>query len=197
MELKGKRIGFGLTGSHCTLEEVIPLIETLIQRGAEVVPFVSWTVQSTDSKFGKAADWIAAIEKASGHEVINSIVKAEPYGPKKPLDCMLISPMTGNSLAKFANALTDSPVLMAAKATLRNGSPVVAAISTNDALALNAKNLATLLTMKHVFLVPFGQDDPIKKPTSLVARMQAIPSTIEDALDGRQFQPLLIDKYND
>ncbi|MBM7632642.1 dipicolinate synthase subunit B [Geomicrobium sediminis] len=197
MDLNGKRIGFGLTGSHCTLEEVIPLINTLRSKGAEVVPFVSWTVQSTDTKFGKSAHWISEIEKAADHEVINSIVKAEPYGPRTPLDCMLISPMTGNSLSKFANALTDSPVLMAAKATLRNGSPVVAAISTNDALGLNAKNLATLLTMKHVFLVPFGQDDPVKKPTSLVARMEAIPSTIEEALEGRQYQPLLIDKYND
>ncbi|AXF55088.1 dipicolinate synthase subunit B [Salicibibacter kimchii] len=197
MLLDGKRIGFGLTGSHCTLEEVIPMINGLQDEGAEVTPFVSHTVQTTDSKFGTANHWLESIEKAAGQEAVNSIPKAEPYGPKTPLDAMVIAPMTGSSMSKFANAQTDSPVLMAAKATLRNSAPVVLAISTNDALGLNATNLAKLLQMHHVYFVPLGQDHPYKKPTSLVSRMEDIPQTIEAAIRGEQYQPLIIEKFND
>ncbi|QQK80210.1 dipicolinate synthase subunit B [Salicibibacter cibi] len=197
MMLDGKRIGFGLTGSHCTLEEVIPMINGLKDEGAEVIPFVSFTVQTTETKFGTPNQWLDSIEKTAGREVVNSIPKAEPYGPKTPLDAMLIAPMTGSSMSKFANAQTDSPVLMAAKATLRNSSPVVLAISTNDALGLNATNLAKLLQMHHVYFVPLGQDNPYKKPTSLVARMEDIPQTIEAAIRGEQYQPLIIEKFND
>ena len=136
MSLKGKRIGFGFTGSHCTYEEVMPHLEKLIAEGAEVRPVVSYTVQSTNTRFGEGEEWIKKIEEITGFKAINSIVGAEPLGPKIPLDCMVIAPLTGNSMSKFANAMTDSPVLMAAKATLRNGKPVVLAVSTNDALGL-------------------------------------------------------------
>ncbi|SEP58808.1 dipicolinate synthase subunit B [Piscibacillus halophilus] len=191
MDLKGKRIGFGLTGSHCTYDETFPQLQRLMDLGAEVVPIVSYTVQSTDTKFGDAADHLNRIQDITQKSLISSIPEAEPLGPKEPLDCMVIAPMTGNSLSKFANALTDSPVLMAAKATLRNRSPVVLAISTNDALGLNGTNLAKLLAAKNIYFVPFGQDDPIKKPTSLVAHMNLLPETIESALEGQQLQPIL------
>ncbi|MDQ0350675.1 dipicolinate synthase subunit B [Alkalibacillus filiformis] len=191
MDLKGKRIGFGLTGSHCTYDETFPVLQDLVDRGAEVVPIVSYTVQSTDTKFGEAEQHIARIKEITNKPLVNTIPLAEPLGPKEPLDCMVIAPMTGASLSKFANALTDSPVLMAAKATLRNRKPVVLAISTNDALGLNAANIAKLLAAKHIYFVPYGQDDPVKKPTSLVAHMSLLPDTIEKALEGEQLQPML------
>lgn len=195
MDIKGKTIGFGLTGSHCTYDEVMPQIQTLKDAGARVIPIVSHTVQSTDTKFGKAEDWVAKIKEITGEEIIDSIVKAEPVGPSKLLDVMVIAPMTGNSTAKLANALTDSPVLMATKATLRNQRPVVLAISTNDALGLNGQNVTKLLNTKNIYFVPFGQDNPWKKPNSLVARMELIKETCEHALDGEQIQPLVVEKY--
>ncbi|PPA72013.1 dipicolinate synthase subunit B [Jeotgalibacillus proteolyticus] len=191
MTLKGKRIGFGLTGSHCTYHEVFPEIEKLIALGAEVQPVVSYTMQTTDTRFGEGEEWIKKIEEATGLKSIRTIVDAEPLGPKIPLDCMVIAPLTGNSLSKFANALTDSPVLMAAKATLRNGKPVVVGISTNDGLGLNGVNIMRLMAAKNIYFVPYGQDDPIKKPNSLVAHMEHIAETIEHALEGRQVQPVL------
>lgn len=196
MNLKGKTIGFGLTGSHCTYEEVLPQIKVLKDEGARVIPIVSYTVQSTDTKFGQADDWLKQIKELSGEdEVIDSIVKAEPLGPAKLLDLMVIAPMTGNTLARLANAITDSPVLMAAKATLRNRRPLVLAISTNDGLGLNAVNVAKLLNAKNIYFVPFGQDNPHGKETSLVARMELIKETCEQALEGKQLQPVLVEKY--
>ncbi len=189
--LKGRRIGFGLTGSHCTFEEVIPIVERLVELEAEVVPIATYTVQKEASRFGSAGEWLEKVEKAAGRKAICTIQEAEPLGPKMPLDCMVIAPMTGNSVSKLANAATDSPVLMAAKATLRNGKPVVLAISTNDALGLNSQNIMKLLNMKNIYFVPFGQDDPYKKPNSLVAKMQLIPETVSHALLHQQIQPLL------
>ncbi|MDP4164817.1 MAG: dipicolinate synthase subunit B, partial [Bacillota bacterium] len=171
MSLKGKVIGFGLTGSHCTYDAVFPQIEKLVNAGAEVLPVVTFTVQSTETRFGVGENWVKRIEDLTGHKVIDSIVKAEPLGPKIPLDCMVIAPLTGNTMSKFANAMTDSPVLMAAKATLRNQKPVVLGISTNDALGLNGVNLMRLMATKNIYFIPFGQDDPVKKPNSMVARM--------------------------
>lgn len=197
MSLKGKRIGFGITGSHCTYEEIYPEIEKLVKAGAEVLPVVTFTVKNTDTRFGKGEDWIAKIEAVTGHKVIDSIVKAEPLGPRIPLDCMVIAPLTGNSMSKFANAMTDSPVLMAAKATLRNGKPVVLGISTNDALGLNGVNLMRLMTTKNIYFIPFGQDDPVKKPNSMVARMSLTDQTILAAIEGRQLQPVLVEKHRD
>nr|WGD63809.1 dipicolinate synthase subunit B [Bacillus subtilis]WGD76996.1 dipicolinate synthase subunit B [Bacillus subtilis] len=193
--LKGKRIGFGLTGSHCTYEAVFPQIEALVNEGAEVRPVVTFNVKSTNTRFGEGAEWVKKIEDLTGYEAIDSIVKAEPLGPKSPLDCMVIAPLTGNSMSKLANAMTDSPVLMAAKATIRNNRPVVLGISTNDALGLNGTNLMRLMSTKNIFFIPFGQDDPFKKPNSMVAKMDLLPQTIEKALMHQRLQPILVENY--
>lgn len=197
MSLKGKKIGFGLTGSHCTYDAVFPEIEKLVNAGAEVLPVVTFTVKNTETRFGKGEDWVQRIEELTGNKVIDSIVKAEPLGPKIPLDCMVIAPLTGNSMSKFANAMTDSPVLMAAKATLRNQKPVVLGISTNDALGLNGVNLMRLMATKNIYMIPFGQDDPVKKPNSMVARMEMLSETIVEAMNGKQLQPVLVERYRD
>jgi dipicolinate synthase subunit B len=197
VSIKGKRIGFGLTGSHCTYDEVFPQIEKLVNGGADVLPVVSSTMMNTNTRFGKGEDWVKRIEDVTGHKVIDSIVKAEPLGPKIPLDCMVISPLTGNTMSKFANAMTDSPVLMAAKATLRNHRPVVLGISTNDALGLNGINLMRLISTKDIYFIPFGQDAPEQKPKSMVARMSLTQETIEAAMEGRQLQPVVIERYLD
>lgn len=197
MSLKGKKIGFGLTGSHCTYDAVFPEIEKLVNAGAEVLPVVTFTVKNTETRFGKGEDWVQRIEELTGNKVIDSIVKAEPLGPKIPLDCMVIAPLTGNSMSKFANAMTDSPVLMAAKATLRNQKPVVLGISTNDALGLNGVNLMRLMATKDIYMIPFGQDDPVKKPNSMVARMGMLSDTILEAMNGKQLQPVIIERHKD
>ncbi|AZV60505.1 dipicolinate synthase subunit B [Peribacillus castrilensis] len=197
MSLKGKRIGFGLTGSHCTYDEVFPEIEKLVNEGAEVIPIVTSTVQNTETRFGKGEDWVERIEKLTGNHVVDTIVKAEPLGPKLPLDCMVIAPLTGNSMSKMANALTDSPVLMAAKATMRNHRPVVVAISTNDALGLNGVNLMRLMAAKDIYFVPYGQDNPTGKPSSMVARMSMIRDTIISALEREQIQPVIVERFKD
>jgi dipicolinate synthase subunit B len=197
MKLAGKRIGFGITGSHCTYEEVYPQIKSLLDEGANVVPVVTHTVKNTTTRFGAAGEWVEKIQKLTGNKVIDSIVDAEPLGPKLPLDCMVIAPLTGNSMSKFANALTDSPVLMAAKATLRTHRPVVLGISTNDALGLNGVNLMRLMATKDIYFVPFGQDAPDKKPNSMVARMEALLETVLAALEGKQYQPVVVEKFRD
>ncbi len=197
MSLQGKRIGFGITGSHCTYDIVFPEIEKLVNEGVEVIPIVTSTVKQTETRFGRGEDWIERIEKVTGHHVVDTIVKAEPLGPKMPLDCMVIAPLTGNSMSKLANALTDSPVLMAAKATMRNHRPVVVGISTNDALGLNGANLMKLMAAKDLYFVPYGQDDPFNKPNSMVARMSMIRETILSALKGEQFQPVIIERFKD
>ncbi|WP_017753810.1 dipicolinate synthase subunit B [Calidifontibacillus oryziterrae] len=195
--VKGKRIGFGLTGSHCTYDAVLPEIQRLVDHGANVIPVVTFTLKNTTTRFGDGEDWIKKLETVTGNKVIDSIVAAEPLGPKTPLDCMVIAPLTGASMSKFANALTDSPVLMAAKATLRNLSPVVLGISTNDALGLNGMNLMKLMATKNIYFIPFGQDAPSKKPNSIVARMDSLLATVEAALEGRQLQPVLVERFRD
>jgi dipicolinate synthase subunit B len=197
MSLQGKRIGFGLTGSHCTYDEVMPEIEKLVREGAEVLPIVTYTVQTTNTRFGDGADWVKKLEEITGNKVIDTIVKAEPLGPKIPLDCMVIAPLTGNSMSKLANAMTDSPVLMAAKATMRGHRPVVVGISTNDALGLNGVNLMRLMAAKNIYFIPFGQDAPQTKPNSMVARMSLLRDTVIAALEGRQLQPVIIEKFRD
>lgn len=197
MSLKGKHIGFGISASHCTYEEVVPQIEKLIELGAKVSPFVSNNVRTTDTKFGTSAYWLNKIEEITQEPIVDSIVKAEPFGPKTPLDCMVLAPITGNTTSKLANAMTDTPVLMGAKATLRSGNPVVLGISTNDALGLNGVNIMKLMATKNIYFIPFGQDDPDKKPNSLVARMEALVDTVESAIAGKQYQPVLIEKFRD
>jgi len=195
-KLQGKTIGFGLTGSHCTFEETMPQIKRLVDAGARVIPIVTHTIMTTDTRFGTSESWQKQLTEITGEKLITSIPEAEPLGPSKLLDVMVIAPCTGNSTSRLANAITDSPVLMAAKATMRNLRPVVLAISTNDGLGLNAANIAKLLATKHIYFVPFGQDAPDKKPNSLVARMDLILETCEAALEGRQLQPLLIERFN-
>lgn len=192
MGLAGKRIGFGLTGSHCTYDQVFPQMERLMMLGAEVVPVVTYTVRTTDTKFGDAQDHLDKIKAITGKEIITTMPEAEPLGPKMPLDCMVVAPLTGNSLSKLANALTDSPVLMAAKATMRNQRPVVVGISTNDALGLNGVNVMRLMASKFIYFIPFGQDDPYNKPNSLVAKMELLPETVESALNFKQLQPVIV-----
>lgn len=190
--LQGKRIGLGITASHCTYDEILPVISSLKDAGATVVPVITHSVLTAATRFGTGEEWIARIEQATGEKVISTIVGAEPFGPKTPVDCMIIAPMTGNSISKFANAATDSPVLMAAKATLRNNSPVLLGISTNDALGLNGVNIMKLLNMKNVFFIPFGQDDPYKKPNSLISDFSLMVPAAAAALEHKQLQPLLI-----
>lgn len=192
MNLHGVKIGFALTGSHCTIGEVLPQIEKLIKAGTQVFPIISPAVNNVSTRFGEAKDIKERLKKITGNRIIKSIVDAEPIGPQKMFDIIVIAPCTGNTLAKLANGITDTPVLMSAKAQLRNQRPVVLAISTNDGLGLNAKNLGILLATKNIFIVPFGQDDPLQKPTSLVSRLDLLLPTIEKALKREQIQPILL-----
>ena len=193
MQFDGLKIGFALTGSHCMLHEVVKVMKRLVDEGASVTPIISYSVDNMDTRFGKAEDWKHQFQEITQKEPINTIPNAEPIGPKKMFDCVVIAPCTGNTLAKLANGITDSPALMAAKSHLRNQSPVVLAISTNDGLGLNARNIGTLLITKNVYLVPFGQDNPAMKANSLVAHMDKVPETILMACEGKQIQPVLWD----
>ncbi|SHI44276.1 dipicolinate synthase subunit B [Desulfofundulus thermosubterraneus] len=192
MRLKDVRVGFAVTGSHCTLDEVMVQLENLVKEGAVVYPIISAVVDGTDTKYGPAQKWKDLLGKITGHVPINSITGAEPIGPGKLLDVLVVAPCTGNTLAKLANGITDGPVLMAIKAHLRNLRPVVLAISTNDGLGMNAKNLGLLLNTKNIYLVPFGQDNPLEKPNSLKAKMDLIIDTVLLALEGKQIQPVLV-----
>ncbi|HHY09467.1 MAG TPA: dipicolinate synthase subunit B [Firmicutes bacterium] len=194
MTIRGKNIGFALTASHCTYEEIWPQIAKLQAAGAEIYPFVSENVANTDTRFGLGREIVAKFADLTKRPVIKSIVDAEPVGPKKILDCLIVAPCTGNTCAKLANAVTDTAVTMVSKAHLRNGRPLVLAVSTNDALGLNAKNIGVLLNTPNCFFVPFGQDNPAEKPNSLVADMDLILPTLEKALVNRQLQPVLIER---
>lgn len=196
MNLQGITIGYALAGSHCTFDEVMPQIKRLIDAGARVIPIISHSVKMTDTRFGKSEDWQAKLKEITGNDIIATIVDAEPLGPSKLLDVLVIAPCTGNTTAKLANAMTDSPVIMAAKAQLRNQRPLILAISTNDGLSMNAQNIAKLYNMRNIYFVPYGQDSPIGKPNSLVANMKLIPEACEAALQGRQLQPMLIQHVN-
>lgn len=193
MQLKGTTIGFALTGSFCTYKAVFEQMELLVKEGAIVYPIFSKAAQTYDTRFGKAADFMKRAKDITGNDPILTIPEAEPIGPKAYLDILLIAPCTGNTAAKLANGITDSSVLMAAKAHIRNNKPLVLAIATNDGLGMNMKNIGVLINTKNIYLVPFGQDDYIKKPNSLIAHMEFIPSTISMALEGKQLQPVLIE----
>lgn len=190
--LQGKRIGFGITASHCTYEEVVPKIIQLKDAGATVIPVISQSVLHAATRFGTGEEWIEKIEIASEQKVISTIVDAEPLGPKHPLDCMVIAPMTGTSLSKFVHAINDSPVLMAAKATLRTHRPVVLGVSSNDILGANGVNLMLACNMKDVYIIPFRQDDPQNKPKSCISDFNLLLKTVAYALQGKQLQPLLL-----
>lgn len=190
--LKDVRVGVVMTGSHCTMGEVLPQIQRLQQEGAKIFPILSYTVDEVDNRFYQVKDLKAFLQSVTDQPIINTIPGAEPIGPKKMLDILIVIPATGNTVAKMANGITDTPALMAIKAHLRNQRPIVIAIATNDALGVNARNLGALLNMKHIFFVPFAQDDPQGKATSLVARMELVVETAICALQGKQIQPLVL-----
>jgi len=192
MNLQGKAIGFALTGSFCTIAEALTQLRALAATGAEIVPILSFAVDTTDTRFGTAQSIKDAIWEATGKAVIASIAEAEPIGPKKLLDAIIVCPCTGNTVAKIAGGITDTPVTMAVKAHLRNKRPVVLAISTNDGLSANAQNIGRLLNTRGIYFVPFGQDDAQNKNTSLVADNAQAVETLEKALEGEQLQPLLV-----
>lgn len=185
------KIGFGITGSFCTLDKVIKSLVELVTLGYDVYPVVTNNVLTLDTRFGSSSEFINNVEKVTGHKVVSDIVTAEEFGPKNKMDAMVVMPATGNFIGKLANGITDNPVSLATKATLRNGSPVVIAISTNDALSLNGKNIMDLYNRKGIFFVPFGQDDYEKKPNSLVAHYNLLTSTLESALENKQLQPVI------
>ncbi|MDU5083420.1 dipicolinate synthase subunit B [Tissierella carlieri] len=192
MLLKDVKVGIAITGSFCTFETILVEIERLVNEGADVYPIMSYNANDFDTRFGLAKEWKDKITKATGKEIISTIQDAEGIGPGNFLDIIVVAPCTGNTLAKLANAITDTPVCMAFKAHLRNNKPAIIAISTNDGLSGNAKNLGMLLDKKNVYFVPFGQDDPVKKSTSLIAHYDMIIPTIIEALKNKQIQPLLL-----
>ena len=191
--MKRERIGFAFCGSFCTHQSVLQAYLRLADTYEQIVPILSEHAASIDTRFGTAETFLREIETAAGRPAIRTLAEAEPIGPKKLLDLLIIAPCTGNSAAKLCNGITDTPVLMATKAHMRNGKPLVIAISTNDALGANFKNIGMLLNMKNVYFVPFGQDNYKSKPNSLVAKMELLPETIEYALNGKQLQPVLGD----
>jgi dipicolinate synthase subunit B len=193
MELTGKRIGFAITGSFCTYGLIQPVIKTLVESGAEVTPILSYNAASHDTRFMKAADLKSFLKETTGRQIVDDLIKAEPIGPQKLLDLVIIAPCTGNTLAKLALGITDTPVLLAAKAHLRNQAPVLIAVSTNDALAANAKNLGLLLNTRYIYFVPYRQDNNKKKETSIVADMNLIVDAAKSALDGKQLQPIMLE----
>ena len=186
------RVGFAFCGSFCTYDQVMPALERARARYGDVTPIISEKSAETDSRFGPAHEFVREMERICDRRVIDTIPKAEPIGPKKLLDVLIIAPCTGSTLSRLANGMSDTSVTMAAKAMWRNGRPVVVAVSTNDGLAGSAKNIAALLDKKHVFFVPYRQDDPVGKPTSLVADFTRINDTVDAALRGEQLQPLLL-----
>ena len=193
MKLDGLEIGFALTGSFCTLSKVIPALEELVDRGANVHPILSKHVQKYDTRFGTAQEWRERVVEITGNQPLVTIPEVEPIGPEKLLDLLVVAPCTGNTAAKLATAITDTVVTMSVKAHLRNQRPVVLAIATNDALGSNGRNISQLINASNIYLVPFGQDNPSTKEKSLVARMDLIVNTAEYALSGRQLQPVIIE----
>ena len=191
MKLKGKKIGVALTGSFCTYEKTFVQLRKLKKEGAEIVTIFSNASQTIDSRFGSPEDFMRKAEEITGSRPLLTISQAEPIGPKSLLDLLIILPCTGNTAAKLAIGITNSPALMAAKAHLRNEKPLLISISTNDALGMNMKNIGILLNVKHIFFVPFGQDDPEKKPNSMTARTEMLIPAAEAALEERQYQPVI------
>lgn len=191
MDLKGKKIGIAFTGSFCTYKNAMEELEKLVNTGANVQCIFSENAQTIDSRFGKAKEFLEQAKELTGNPIMKTIAQAEPIGPKGLLDLLVIFPCTGNTIAKLANGITDTPVLMAAKAHLRNEKPLVISISTNDALGMNMKNIGLLLNAKNIYFLPFGQDDPVKKPNSMIAHTELLIPTIQKALENKQYQPLI------
>lgn len=192
MELNNIKIGFALTGSFCTFKKAIPKMKELIKKGADILPIMSYNSYKLDTKFGKAVEFIKEIEIITGKKIIHTIQDAEPIGPKKLTDVMVIAPCSGNTMAKLALDIIDTPVTMAAKSHLRNDRPLVIAPSTNNGLSGNAENIGKLLNRKNYYFVPFRQDNPITKPRSIVFEEEYLIKTIEYALEGKQISPILL-----
>ncbi|WP_070000907.1 dipicolinate synthase subunit B [Cellulosilyticum sp. I15G10I2] len=192
MQLKGLKIGFGFTGSYCVFDQVFPQLQNLVDAGAEVVPVVSYQVAVTDSRYGTAKDFLKRMKDITGKEAIQTMSDAETLNKyEKPLDIFVIAPCTGNSLSKLADGATDTPVLMMAKELFRNNKPVLLGIATNDGLSISAKSIAALLNTKHIYFVPFGQDNVKDKPNSLVSVFPLMIPSVLQALNKEQLQPIL------
>ena len=185
------KIGFAFCGSFCNFNTVLDVYEQLSEK-YELFPILSENAARYDTRFGKAEDFTERVERIAGRNAVKTIVEAEPLGPSNAMDVLVIAPCTGNTLAKLSKGITDGPVTMAAKSHLRNGKPVVLAIASNDGLSASAGNIAALLNRKHYYFVPFGQDNPESKPTSLIADFSKIEETVLAAMEGRQLQPVLL-----
>ena len=187
-------IGYAFCGSFCTFSRSLSVLKKLVDEGYEVLPIMSETAYSTDTRFGKAKEYIREIENITGKSIIHTVKDAEPLGPKQPLQALIISPCTGNTLAKIASGITDTAVTMAAKAHLRCDRPLLIAVSSNDAMSQNLSNLGRLITRRSVYFVPLVQDDPVGKPHSLVADIERIPECLDLAKEGKQARPLFLEK---
>ena len=190
--MKGITLGYAFCGSFCTIQKSLTILKELAKTNIKIIPIMSEIVYKTDTRFGSAADLKSEVEAVCGSPIIHTVSGAEPIGPKNLLDILLISPATGNTLAKCALGITDTAVTMAAKANLRNNKPVVFAVATNDALGASAKNIGLLHNTKNIFFVPYKQDDPQDKNNSLVCDFSYIPQTLEAALSGKQIQPVIL-----
>ena len=190
--MRKERVGFAVCGSFCTHEKVLEALEALTEIYETVIPIVSEISAFTDTRFGTSEDLLERLEDLTGQEVLCDIPSVEPIGPKKLLDVLVIAPATGNTIAKLAAGIADTSVTMAAKSHLRNGRPVVLAVSSNDGLAAGAKNIGELLVRRNYYFVPFGQDNAVQKPSSLVADFSRLPETVDAALRGEQLQPILL-----
>ncbi len=185
------KAGFCLCGSFCTFSKIFPEIENLLNNGVDVTPIMSETAYSTDTRFGKASDFAEKLENMCSNKVIHTVSDAEPLGPKKLVDILIVAPCTGNTLAKLANGIADTSVTLAVKAHLRNARPVLIGVSTNDALGANACNIGKLMNMKNIFFVPLRQDDPQEKPKSIVADFTKLYPAMQSALENKQLQPMI------
>lgn len=191
MDIKGKKIGVAITGSFCTFEKIFIELKKMVNAGADIYTILSDATQSIESRFGKPEGFIEEIVSITGREPMRSIAEAEHIGPSGFLDILVILPCTGNTAAKLANGITDTPVLMSAKAHLRNNKPLVLSLSTNDGLGMNMKNIGLLMNTKNIYFVPFGQDNSAGKPNSLVAHTRLLVPTLEMALENKQLEPVL------
>lgn len=189
--MKDINVGFALTGSFCTFDKAIAEIEAFVRSGANVIPIMSFNAYSTDTRFGKAEYFIEKIEKLTGNKIIASIVDAEPIGPKGLTDILIILPCSGNTLSKLANGIYDTPVTLAVKSHLRNQKPVLIGVSSNDSLSASAKNIGALLNYKHYYFIPMRQDDPVKKPFSIVCDFNKAMESARYALEGKQIEPII------
>lgn len=190
------KVGFAITSSFCTLDKVLDNLRELVDLEYDVYPIISENIRKYDTRFGSSKEFIEKVEEITGKRVIDNIVGAETFGPQNKMDVMVVMPATGDFIAKLANGITDNPINLAVKATLRNQSPIVVAVSTNDGLGLNGENIMKLLNTKNIFFVPFGQDNYENKPNSLIAHYDMLLNTIESAIEGKQLQPVLVEYQN-